>query len=85
MSKKGRDIDGNVIMGGDDALYVYGGESASGGWQTAQLSHWQGYRMAELAAVMRRGLKLEPQTGLSAIPTKTFGDGISSLRCRGAS
>ena len=39
MSKKGRDIDGNVIMGGDDALYVYGGESASGGWRTAQLSH----------------------------------------------
>lgn len=42
-------------------------------------------RMAELAAVMRRGLKLEPHSGLSAIPTKTFGDGISSLRCRGAS
>jgi len=79
----GSDIGIDIIMGGEDALYVYGGESASGGWWTAQLS--QGYRMAELAAVMRRGLKLEPQTGLSAIPTKTFGDGISSLRCRGAS
>ena len=31
--------------------------------------------MAELAAVMHRGLKLEPRGGLSCIPTKTFGHG----------
>jgi hypothetical protein len=37
------DVGDEVIMGGDDALYVYGGESSIGGWLTAQLSHRQGW------------------------------------------
>jgi hypothetical protein len=47
----GSDVYSEDVMGGDDALYVVGGESANGGWQV-------NCRMAELAAVMRRAAEV---------------------------